>query len=112
MQLLPEFTYRVKTTGPLPSTSGSPRGERQYWIVSEAEIRGGQQIINNWANNAPLTANSAPIALVGGTSYSIVVEYYEKTNAASTCLQWSYPGQATVRIPQSQRFQNEKIVSV
>jgi Protein of unknown function (DUF3237) len=28
MQLLPEFVYRVRTTGPLPSTSGSPRGER------------------------------------------------------------------------------------
>jgi hypothetical protein len=40
MQLLPEFLYRVRTTGPLPSTSGSPRGERQYWIVSEAELEG------------------------------------------------------------------------
>jgi hypothetical protein len=40
MQLLPEFLYRVRTTGPLPGTSGSPRGERQYWIVSEAELEG------------------------------------------------------------------------
>jgi hypothetical protein len=40
MQLVPEFTYRVKTTGPLKSTGGSPRGERQYWIVSEAELIG------------------------------------------------------------------------
>jgi hypothetical protein len=40
MQLLPEFVYRVRTSGPLPSTSGSPRGERQYWIVSEAELHG------------------------------------------------------------------------
>jgi Protein of unknown function (DUF3237) len=40
MQLVPEFIYRVRTTGPLPSTTGSPRGERQYWIVSEAELDG------------------------------------------------------------------------
>jgi hypothetical protein len=40
MQLLPELMYRVRTSGPLPSTSGSPRGERQYWIVSEAELQG------------------------------------------------------------------------
>jgi hypothetical protein len=34
------FTYRVKTTGPLPDTKGSPRGERQYWIVSDATLMG------------------------------------------------------------------------
>ena len=40
MQLVREFIYRVRTTGPLPSTKGSPHGERQYWIVSEAALRG------------------------------------------------------------------------
>jgi hypothetical protein len=40
MNLEPEFTYRVKTTGPLPDTKGSPRGERQYWIVAEAQLLG------------------------------------------------------------------------
>jgi hypothetical protein len=40
MNLEPEFTYRVKTTGPLPDTKGSPRGERQYWIVAEAQLVG------------------------------------------------------------------------
>lgn len=40
MELLTECLYRVRTTGPLPSTRGSPRGERHYWIVSEAELRG------------------------------------------------------------------------
>jgi hypothetical protein len=40
MELLRECFYRVRTTGPLPSTSGSPRGERQYWIVSEAQLEG------------------------------------------------------------------------
>jgi hypothetical protein len=40
MKLEAVFTYRVKTTGPLPATKGSPRGERQYWIVSDAALNG------------------------------------------------------------------------
>jgi hypothetical protein len=40
MNLTPEFTYRVKTEGPLPETKGSPRGERQYWMVAEAQLEG------------------------------------------------------------------------
>jgi hypothetical protein len=32
--------YRVKTSGPLKTTKGSPDGQRNYWIVSEAEIDG------------------------------------------------------------------------
>ena len=40
MQLIEEFLYRVKTTGPLKTTKGSPDGERNYWIVSEAELKG------------------------------------------------------------------------
>jgi hypothetical protein len=42
LTLTPEFTYRVKTTGPLPSTKGSPLGERRYWIVEQAEIEGAR----------------------------------------------------------------------
>jgi hypothetical protein len=40
MELIQEFLYRVKTTGPLKTTRGSPNGERNYWIVSDAEIEG------------------------------------------------------------------------
>ena len=40
MELTQEFFYRVKTTGPLKTTKGSPVGERNYWIVSDAEIDG------------------------------------------------------------------------
>lgn len=40
MNLVDAFTYRVKTTGPLKTTVGSPAGERNYWIVSEAELDG------------------------------------------------------------------------
>lgn len=40
MDLVDAFIYRVKTTGPLKTTQGSPAGERNYWIVSEAELEG------------------------------------------------------------------------
>jgi hypothetical protein len=42
MHLVRELTYRVRTTGPLKSTAGSPSGERSYWMVSEAELDGPQ----------------------------------------------------------------------
>jgi hypothetical protein len=40
VELVDEFIYRVKTTGPLKTTKGSPAGERNYWIVSEASLEG------------------------------------------------------------------------
>jgi Protein of unknown function (DUF3237) len=40
MQLVPEFTYRIATTNPLPATKGSPSGERLYASIIEAEIEG------------------------------------------------------------------------
>jgi Protein of unknown function (DUF3237) len=40
MHLVQEFFYRVRTTGPLKSTAGSPDGERSYWVVSHAELDG------------------------------------------------------------------------
>jgi len=42
MDLIQEFVYRVKTTGPLKTTAGSPYGERTYWTVSDAEIEGSR----------------------------------------------------------------------
>jgi hypothetical protein len=35
-----EMTYRLKVRGPLPSTKGSPRGERIYWEMAEATLEG------------------------------------------------------------------------
>lgn len=38
--LVYEMTYRLRVRGPLPSTRGSPRGERLYWEMSEATLEG------------------------------------------------------------------------
>jgi hypothetical protein len=35
-----EMIYRLKVRGPLPSTQGSPRGERVYWEMAEATLEG------------------------------------------------------------------------
>lgn len=40
MDIVHVFFYRVRTTGPLKTTKGSPAGERLYWTVSEAELDG------------------------------------------------------------------------
>lgn len=40
IELIPEFTYRLKAEGPLPTTKGSPFGERNYWIIREIEVDG------------------------------------------------------------------------
>jgi hypothetical protein len=40
--LAPELTYRVTTVDPLPTTKGSPHGERMYWTVRDAELQGAR----------------------------------------------------------------------
>jgi hypothetical protein len=35
-----EMSYRFRVRGPLPSTSGSPRGARQYWEMTEGTLIG------------------------------------------------------------------------
>ena len=65
----------------------------------------GQLIINNWTDHSSTsTKTSASVPLVGGTKYTITLEYYEHTGNAQSVLQWSYPGKSTQVIPQSQLF--------
>jgi hypothetical protein len=37
-----EMFYRLTVRGPLPSTKGSPRGERAYWEMSDATLEGSR----------------------------------------------------------------------
>jgi Protein of unknown function (DUF3237) len=50
------MTYRLRVRGPMTPTRGSPRGERQYWEMSEGTLTGDR--IN------------ARIAMPGGDWYS------------------------------------------
>ena len=83
--------FTVRWTG---QVSAPVTGNYVFSTVSSGGVRvwvNGQQILNNWANNALTTNNSASIALVSGVRYAIVVEYRERANAASMRLRWSVP---------------------
>jgi hypothetical protein len=47
-----EMTCRLRVTGPLARTTGSPAGEREYWEMTEGALTGPRI--------------SAPIAMPGG----------------------------------------------
>jgi hypothetical protein len=64
-------------------------------------IVNGQSLINDWADHT--TRNDyGSIALAGGKSYSIEVDYYNPTGAAVAQLSWATPGQSWQVIPTSQ----------
>lgn len=82
-------------------------GDYTFSTVSDDGVRlwvNGVLRINNWTDHASKTNTSAPIALVAGQKYSIVMEYYERTGGAVARLRWAYPGQGTQAIPQSRLF--------
>jgi hypothetical protein len=58
---------------------------------------GGQQVINNWADGN--SEDSGTIDLVGGNSYSIVMEMYDNTGSATAQLSWESPHTPSQIIP-------------
>jgi hypothetical protein len=83
-------------------------GTYRFTTVSSDGIRlyvNGQLVINNWTDHGTTTNTSAGISLTAGVSYTITLEYYERTGSAVARLQWSYPNQATQAIPASRLFQ-------
>ena len=82
-------------------------GTFRFTTVSDDGIRlwvNGVQVINNWTDHAATTNTSSGITLTAGVKYTITLEFYEKGGQAVSRLQWSYPGQSTVTIPQSRLF--------
>ena len=62
-----------------------------------------QPVIDNWTDHAP-TENCGTIALVGGQSSSIRMEYYQATGAAVARLLWSSASQPKQVIPQNRLY--------
>jgi uncharacterized protein DUF3237 len=60
IELRHEMTYRFRIRGPMVSTKGSPRGERQYWEMTEGELMGDKI--------------KAHIAMPGGDWYSAGID--------------------------------------
>jgi hypothetical protein len=60
--------------------------------------------IDKWSDRASKTNTSAPVALVAGQKYAVVMEYFERTKNATARLRWSYPGQTTQVIPRARLY--------
>ena len=86
-------------------TFPSKPGPDHLGVVSDRRAENGQPyVINNWTDHSAKTNTSAPVALVAGTKYSVVMEYYERTGKAVARLRWAYPGQSTQVIPQARLY--------
>jgi hypothetical protein len=60
----------------------------------------GQQLVDNWTDHGN-TENKGTIDLVAGTTYSLVMEYYENGGGAVAQLRWSSPHTPKQLIPQA-----------
>jgi hypothetical protein len=78
--------------------------------VSDDGVRmwvNGNQIINNWQDQAP-TESSGTVTLEAGKKYDVRVEYYQGAGGAVMQLFWHGPGQSREVIPQSQLYSDRK----
>jgi large repetitive protein len=89
---VPVDNFSVRWTGTVRApTTGSYR----FRTVSDDGVRlwvNGQQLINNWTVHSPTTDTSVSINLVAGQSYTITMEYFERSGGAVARLQWRRPG--------------------
>jgi hypothetical protein len=54
----------------------------------------GVLIINNWTDHSPTDNTSAAVALVAGTDYPVIMEFYENGGGAEARLRWRRPADA------------------
>ncbi|MFC7178207.1 glycoside hydrolase family 3 C-terminal domain-containing protein [Kitasatospora paranensis] len=85
--------WSVKWTGTLtPPATGS----YQFSLNSDDGSRlivNGQQVINNWYNQAP-TTRTGSINLTAGQPVAIEVDYYQAGGGSNATLGWQIPGQS------------------
>jgi hypothetical protein len=63
----------------------------------------GKRVVDNWAEHSA-TEDSGTIELQGGRKYSIKLEYYNKSGAATVSLMWSSSSQAKQVIPKRRLY--------
>ena len=81
-------------------------GSYKFTVRGDDGVRlfiNGTKVIDGWSDHGPLdftyTTN-----LTAGTNYDIEMHFYENGAWAECKLQWSYAGQTTQAIPQSQLY--------
>ncbi len=60
----------------------------------------GQPLVDSWVDRSP-TEDFGTIDLIAGTTYSLVMEYYENTGGAVAELRWSSPRTPKQIVPQA-----------
>ena len=84
-------TFSVRWTGSIlaPAT-----GTFSFYTTTDDGVRlwvNGQSLINRWIDQGP-TEWSGSIALEGGKSYNLQLDYYDNVGNAAASLSWSGPG--------------------
>ena len=95
--------FAVRWTGKIvvPTT-----GSYNFQTESDDGVRlsvGGQPLIDNWTDHAPVTDTSAAVTLTAGQVVDVTLEYYENGGGAVMRLRWKPPGSSSyVAIPLAQ----------
>jgi fibronectin type 3 domain-containing protein len=98
---IPVDNFSAVWTGVIrPAVSGNYR----FYTTSDDGVVlyiNGLPVINNWTDHGSTEDISVPIALTGGTSYTIRLEYYEEGALAQAELRWSSEFVPKAFVPQS-----------
>jgi hypothetical protein len=95
--------FSVKWTGQLKAPVS---GSYTFTVRGDDGVRlllNGTKVIDGWRDQGA-TPYSYTTTLTAGTLYDIELHYYEHEGNAECRLEWSYPGQSTQAIPQSQLY--------
>ena len=94
------FSVRWSGTVTVPTT-----GNYTFRTISNDGVRlwvGGTQRINNWTDHSATTNTSGSFRLTAGQRVAVVLEYYDRSTAATMRLQWRVPGSSSyVAVPAS-----------
>jgi glucose/arabinose dehydrogenase len=81
-------------------------GTYTFYTQSDDGVRlwvNGQQLVNNWTAHR-LTENSGTIVLTAGQRYTIRMEFFENTGAATARLSWSSASTPKAVVPRTRLF--------
>lgn len=90
--LVPTDNFSVRWSGEIRAPSSGTYYFRASMDDGMRIYINGAQVINNWWATNGTTTTSKAMTLVGGTKYSIRVEYFEQTGSATAKLMWRLPG--------------------
>jgi hypothetical protein len=82
-------------------------GDHVFSVSSDDGVRlwvNGALIIDNWVNQPETVVTSAPVPLQAGALNTIRMEFYDHVEDGIARLRWSYAGQPTTVIAQSQLY--------